>query len=258
MHIHSLHLLLLLRACRRGAAAILLAVGLAGPAAAQNQDAPAWLHVAVVQVKGGSQGAAFEDLVRQFTSASQAAGAPAAQVFQVVLGHPNEYHIVTPVQSIAGNETLPPPMPEARMATLVSRITDTIDSVRFFYAATFPEHGVEAPANAPPPTLLLLRKIQVYQGKGEEYESWVADQYMPAFRQVGALGHTMSHSIYGDSILNYYHAYPLAGWDDLEGPDPLMEVLGQRRYDQVFGAIDDIVREHEMVVARPRPDLAAQ
>lgn len=241
-------------ACLLGAA--LLAVGLSATAQAQNNGPAPWLHVVIVEVRGG-QSAQFEDLLRDYLAAAQDAGNPPSQVFQVVLGHPNEYHIVTAVQSIEGYENMPPPMPEAMAALWQSRITDTVHSVRFFYAATFPDHGVQAPANAPQPSLLLLRKIKVDQGKEAAYESWVADQYMPAFRQTDPLGHTMSHSIYGDSILNYYHAYPLAGWADLEAPDPLIEVLGQR-YDRVFGAIDDIVVEHEMVVARPRPDLTGQ
>lgn len=238
-------------------AAVLLCLAWSVPASAQNDTTPAWLHVVVVQVEGGEQ-LLFEDLLKDFLDASRAAGQPASQVFQVALGHPNEYHIVTPVQSIAAYENMPPPMPETVAALWQSRITQTVESVRFFYAATYPEHSVEAPANSPQPTMLLLRKIRVAQGKEADYESWVADQYMPAFRQSNPLGHTMSHSIYGDSLLNYYHAYPLAGWNDLGGPDPLIGILGQRRYDQVFGALDNVVVEHEMVVATIRADLTAQ
>jgi hypothetical protein len=235
----------------------LLATFAAAPAPAQDDGMPPWLHVVVLQARSG-QGLAFEDLLKDFLQARQAAGQPASQVFQVALGHPNEYHIVTPVQSIANYENLPPPMPEAQAALWQSRITALVDNVRFFYAATYPDHGVEAPANAPAPSLLLLRKVRVDSGSQAAYESWVAEQYMPAFRKSNPLGHTMSHSIYGDSLQNYYHAYPLAGWDDLGGPDPLMEILGQQRYDEVFDAIDDIVIEHEMIVARPRPDLTGQ
>lgn len=236
----------------------LLAAGLAAPAWSQQGDGlPPWLRVAVVQVAGG-QAPAFEDLLKEFIAARAAAGLPGGQVFQVVLGHPNEYHYVTLVQSIAANENAPLPMSDAEAALWTARITATVESVRFFYAATYPQHSVAAPANAPMPTLLLLRKIRVAQGKEAEYEGWVADQYMPAFRQSNPLGHTMSHSIYGDSVENYYHAYPLAGWADLDAPDPLLGILGQRRYDQILNAIDGIVVDHEMVVARIRTDLMSQ
>ena len=207
-----------------------------------------------MQVKGG-RAPEFEDLLKQFIAARIADGRPGGQVFQIVLGHPNEYHYVLPVASIEAQENSGPPMPPALAALWTSRITETTESVRFFYAALYPQHNVQPPANAPNPTLLLLRKIRVRQGMEAEYESWVTDQYMPALRQSSPLGHTMSHAIYGDSLENYYHAYPLAGWGDLDAPDPLIEILGQRRYDQVFGAIDDIVVDHEMVVGRIRTDM---
>jgi hypothetical protein len=241
---------------------IMLACGLltaffSAPASAQQGAQPNWLRVSVVQVKGG-RGPEFADLLKDFIAARQAAGLPGGQVFQIVLGHPNEFHYVIPVQSIAEQEGSGMPMPPGQAAMWTQRITETTESVRFFYAATYPQHNVQAPANAPNPTLLMLRKIRVAQGMEAEYESWVSDQYMPAFRQSSPLGHVMSRGVYGDSLQNYYHAYPLAGWGDLDAPDPLIEILGQRRYDQVFGAIDDIVVDHEMVIGRIRTDLMGQ
>jgi len=244
--------------CIRWLGCSVLMVLLAAPASAQQDGGlPPWLRVAVVQVAGG-QGPAFEDLLKELIAARRAAGLPGGQVFQVVLGHPNEYHYVIPVQAIEANEGTPLPMPPADAALWTARITATVESVRFFYAATFPQHGVEAPANAPAPSLLLLRSITVASGKEPEYERWVADQYMPAFRQTRPLGHTMSRGVYGDSLQHYYHAYPLAGWGDLDAPDPLLGVLGQRRYDQVMDAIDDVVVGHEMAIARIRTDLMGQ
>ena len=233
------------------------ALSLSTTASAQQDGLPAWLRIAVVQVKGG-RGPEFEDLLRQFIAARVADGRPGGQVFQIVLGHPNEYHYVIPVQSIEAQENAGMPMPPPQAALWTQRITETTESVRFFYATTYPDHGVQPPANSPTPTLLLLRKIRVAQGMEAEYESWVADQYMPAFRQSGPLGHTMSRGVYGDSLQHYYHAYPLAGWGDLDAPDPLIRILGERRYDQVFNAIDDIVVDHEMVVGRIRTDMMAQ
>jgi hypothetical protein len=233
------------------------AVLFSASASAQQAAQPAWLRVAVVEVKGG-RGPEFADLLKDFIAARQAAGLPGGQVFQIVLGHPNEFHYVTPVQSIAEQEGSGMPMPPGQAAVWTQRITETTDSVRFFYAATYPQHGVQPPANAPNPTLLMLRKIRVAQGMEAEYESWVTDQYMPAFRQSSPLGHVMSRGVYGDSLQHYYHAYPLAGWADLDAPDPLIEILGQRRYDQVFGALDDIVVDHEMVIGRIRTDLMGQ
>lgn len=237
--------------------AIAMLVGLlALPAAAQNDAQPPWLDVVIVQVANG-QGPAFEDLLKDFQAARQAAGMPTGQVFQVIMGHPNEYHMVTPVQSIAVNENLPPPMPEAQMAVWQQRITSVVDSVRFFYASTYPANGIQAAANAPQPTHLLLRTIRVASGREADYESWVTNTWLPAFKETRPLGHTMSRGVFGDSPQNFYHAYPLAGLEGLDAPDPMMS-LGQRRYDQVFDALGDMVESHELIVATIRTDLMAQ
>lgn len=225
-----------------------------GLAQAQEEAPPPWLSVAIAQVRSG-MGPAFEDLLRQFMEARQAAGLPPGQVFQVVLGHPNEYHVVIPVESIEANETAPPPMSEAEGVLWQTRIVATVQNVRFFYAATFPEHSVTAPAGAPEPALLMLRKVVVTSGRQADYEAWMTDELMPAFRQAEPLGHTMSVGVFGDSPRNYYHAYPLAGWGDLDAPDPLLEVLGERRYEALFEPLDGVVAEHELIIARPRPDL---
>jgi hypothetical protein len=234
-------------------AAGLLAVGTAGPAASQDAAAPAWLDVAIARVNPGDA-PAFEDLIKQFMDARQAAGLPPSTVYQVVIGHPNEYHVVTPIQSIAASQAEQPPMPEAAFAVWLGRIQDTLDSVRFFDAALMADYAVAGPDNA---SLLLLRSIRVVSGKEAEYESWVADQYLPAFRQTEGMGHTMSRGVYGDSPQNYYHAYGFSDMSLLDAPDPLIAILGQRRYDQVFDAIDNIVESHEMIVAAVRSDLMA-
>lgn len=249
----TIHSCSLARAWLRCIAVGLLAVGVAGPASSQDAAAPAWLDVAIARVMPGEQ-PAFEDLIKQFMDARQAAGLPTGTVYQVVIGHPNEYHVVTPIQSIAATAAEPPPMPEADFAVWLGRVQDTLDSVRFFDASLMADFAVAGPDNAP---LLLLRSIRVVSGKEAEYERWVADQYLPAFRQTEGMGHTMSRGVYGDSPQNYYHAYGFSDMGLLDAPDPLIAILGQRRYDQVFDALDGIVASHEMVVAAVRSDLMA-
>ena len=232
------------------AAAGLLAVSLTGPVKAQN-GAPAWLDVAVIQVKLG-QGPAFEDLISDYLDARAAAGLPASTVYQVQMGHPNEYHIVTVSDSIAAGAEEPPPMPEAAMAMWAQRISSTADSLRFFVAGINQDVGVDGPADA---EFLLLRTIRVVSGKEAEYVDWVTNQYAPAWRQVDGIGHTMSRGAFGDSPQNFYHAYGFADLSTLDQPDPLGPILGQRRMEALFDAVDGIVESHDIIVARVRTDL---
>lgn len=223
-------------------------------AQAQGQAPAAWLDVVIIQVKSG-MGPDFEDRIKELQAARRAANLPTAQIFSVVRGHPNEYHIVTPIQSLAASNSERDPMAPGARATWLSRITSTVESVRFFYARTYPQHGVQGNQSGPAPELLTLRKTHVISGKQTEYVNWVANQFMPAFRQTNPLGHTMSQGAFGDSDQNFYHAIPIANWAALDQPDPLVTAIGQRRADQMIDALDGIVDSSEVVIARIRTDL---
>jgi len=223
-------------------------------ARAQAPTPTPWLDVAIVQVKGG-MAPDFEDRVKELQAARKAAGMPVMQVFNVVRGHPNEYHLVTPVQSLAQANSAPEPMGPAARATWLSRITVTTDSVRFFYAMNYPQHTVQGPQGAPRPELLLLRTTRVVSGKEAEYEKWITKEYMPAFRATNPLGHTMSRGMFGDNVANFYHAVPVANWGAFDAGDPVAKSLGQERMDRMIKGLDGIVESSELIVARIRYDL---
>jgi hypothetical protein len=231
-----------------------LALLTVAPARAQDDQAPAWLDVAILQVKGG-KGPEFESLLKEMMAAQREAGQPVGQVFSVVAGHPNEYHIVTPIQALARNDDPQAVMPPGAQAVWFMRITETVDSARFFYARTYPQHGLAGNANAAPPTLLFLRTVHVAAGRGGDYEAWVENQLMPAMRQTDLLGHTLSRGMFGDSPQNFYHAIPVANWAALDGPDPVLEALGERRYQEMLDGLDGIVESNSFVLARIRSDL---
>jgi hypothetical protein len=226
-------------------------------ASAQENAPPAWLDVAVIQVKGG-MGIDFEDRVKELQAARQAAGMPATQIFQIARGHSNEFHLVTAVPSLAEANAAGPPMSPADWATWVGRVTATVDSVRFFYAITYPQHGVQGNEGGAQPELLLLRTTRVIFGKEAEYENWIANQFMPAFRQTGPLGHTMARGVFGDNVSNFYHAQPIVNWAAFDAENPLQRVLGQRRMEQMLNGLDGVVESSELVVARIRYDLMGQ
>jgi hypothetical protein len=224
----------------------------------QAQEIAPWLNVAIVEVKGGHQ-ADFEDRLREMISATAAdESAPQPAVYQVVSGRPNVFHIVTPRQSMAAADTMPaPPMAPEQMARWQQRIAQTTDSVRFFVARTYPQFEIAAQPDAPEPTLLMLRTVQVIPGRQGDYETWVAQQLMPALRETNLLGHTMSNGFVGDSPQNFYHAVPLANWA-AHDQNPLYEALGESGYRELMQGVAGIAQRDEIIVLRPRNDLMGQ
>lgn len=218
---------------------------------------PQWLDVTIIQVKGGS-GLDFEDRVKELQAARKAGGMEPLQVFTVARGHPNEYHLVNLVGSLAEANSGSPPMEPGPLAAWFGRITSTVDSVRFLSAITYPQHGVQGNEPATPPELLVLRTTRVISGKETEYENWIANQYMPAFRPTNPIGHTMARGVFGDNVANFYHAVPVANWAALDEGDPVLRSLGQQRMERLIDGLDGIVDSSELIVARIRYDLMGE
>lgn len=221
----------------------------------QPQEIPPWLDVVVAKAKLGHE-ADLEDRMREMAQAQAGnADAPQVSVFQVVSGHPNEYHIVIPRPSMAVADTpAAPPMPPEQMARWEQRISAATESVRFFVARTYPQFTIAPDPNAPEPTLLMLRTIQVAPGRQGEYEAWVAQRLMPVLRESNVLGHTLSSGFVGDSPQNFYHAVPLENWAALDR-NPILEALGEQGFQEFAQSIAGIVQRDEITVFRPRTDL---
>ncbi|MGD8341175.1 MAG: hypothetical protein PVH89_10355, partial [Gammaproteobacteria bacterium] len=216
-------------------------------------DQPAWLSVAIVQTKAG-HAPDFEALAGDLMHAQQEAGMPASQIYEVILGNAGEYHIVTPVASIAATETSPPPMAPEAMAVWLSRVTQHIDSVRFFYSQIHAEHSIQTDAGGSAP-FLLLQTVRTVAGMEDEYVEWIADFLMPALRGSDVAGHTLSSGVFGDSPQNFYHAIPVTGWAYLDQPHPLARSMGQRAFEQLMGRTEGLVESNSIVIARARNDL---
>lgn len=215
--------------------------------------APAWLQVVIVQVKPG-QAPDFEDRIRELMQARQDAGLALGNVFEVAAGSPGEYHIVAPMVSMAELDNPTPPMAPPEMAVWTNRVLQHVESTHWFYARIYPEHGIQndAGANA---NLLILQSNRVVAGKQAEYQEWVAQYMMPAARESNMLGHTLSQGVFGDSPQNFYHAMPVANWSAFDTPNPLLQSLGQRSFDQLMDRLDGVVESTALTVARVRSDL---
>ena len=197
----------------------------------------------------------FEDrLEGNFQAARRAAGMPAMQVFHIARGHPNEYHLVTVVPSLAAANGAGQPMPPAVYATWFG-ICD--GGFRWFLSqsaihSTVSKQRGRRAAGAP----IAADDVRDL-GKEAEYENWIANQFMPAFRQTNPLGHTMSRGVFGDNVSNFYHAEPIANWAAFDAGDPLVQVLGERRMEQMLAnGLDGVVESSELVVSSDslRPD----
>lgn len=238
-------------------AGVVLAAAAAPGYAQQQQGIAPWLDVVIVEVRGGAA-ADFEDRVKELMAARAEANMPPTLPFQVVSGHPNVYHFISPKQAMADNDTPPePPMSPEEMAIWESRISQTTDSIRFFVARTYPQYSLGAEQGPPESEMLFLRTVKVAPGRQADYEAWVGQQLMPALRETDLQSHTMSNGFVGDSPQNFYHAITLENWAALDS-NPLLEVLGEEGYRRLSQGLVGIAQSDEITVLRPRTDLLPQ
>ena len=91
-----------------------LLLSLAPPSALAQDDEPGWVNVRVIEVKP-DRVAEWEQLHKQRNEAFKKAGRTVPEIWEVVRGNVDEYHIVTMVPKLGGNDE-PQPDPLARIS----------------------------------------------------------------------------------------------------------------------------------------------
>ena len=94
------------------------------PALAQSNQ---YLNLVVVRVKVEMFGD-FERIQKEYVDALKKVGGPSRNVWQVVAGNTNEYHILSPLQSFGDLDQSTNPMNEGDWARWVARVRNCVDS----------------------------------------------------------------------------------------------------------------------------------
>lgn len=232
-----------------------LQVAAAAPGA--EQALPMWTAVRMIQVKHDRIGE-FEGLLKELRTAMQEAGQPPFMVYKTELGELNTYHIVAPFDSFAMFEMETPPMEPAEWANWVNRMEGTIDSHTMAIARARPDMSIVPGEQGEMQELIVLVTDKVMAGKIREYETFVRDELLPALRQ-GDIGAAFANEvIFGAEGRTWVYAVPIEGWQEFDGPSPIVEALGQPRAEELMLRGDALVESTETNVLRFRPDLSSQ
>lgn len=260
------------------------------PPQAQAQ-LPALNEVRVVRVKGDRIGE-FEGLLKELSTTLSESNQPGFNVWRVELGDLNTYHVVAPLQSFASfAEMQTPPMEPAAWANWISRIESTIDSHKLSVArihadlSVLPQQGQGAQqgqargaqssrqtqaqqgrqaaaqqgqaAAQQMPELMVLISHTVQPGRGQEYQTWVREELMPAVRRSGIANLVTNQVAFGTDSGTWVYAAPIEGWQVLDGPTPIHEALGQQAADAMLSRGEAMLEDSETIVLRFRADLSS-
>jgi hypothetical protein len=241
------------------------------PPAAQQEDvrvalAPSaapqpvtWSQVRIIRVKG-DRIADFEARLKELGAAMSEQGR-GFNVWQVVFGEQNTYHIVSQLASFASLPELEanPPMEQAQWTSWLERIRGTIDSQVMGVAEVHTDLSMmpqdsQATANA---ELLILATQSLLPGKRQEFVALVRDQLIPAFRKSSILGVVTNEMAFGSGSGDWVFAVPVQSWAELDKPMPLITSMGQQAAEALLARVDSMTERSETIVLLTRPDLSA-
>lgn len=235
-------------------------VAAAAPAAGA-QALPMWNGVRILRVKPDRIGE-FEGLLEELREAAQEDEQFGDfAVWSMELGEMNTYHIVAPFDSFASFASMDtPPMEPAEWANWLNRMGSTIDSHTLAVARMRPDLSIvpEEQPGQQPPELLVLVTDTVMPGKIQEYETLMRDELLPALRQGGIEAAIANEMTFGTEGRTWVYAVPIPGWQEFDGPPPLIEALGPEAAQQLMQRGDALVERSKTEVLRYRTDLSSQ
>jgi len=213
------------------------------------------LQVAEVKVKDG-QVAEFIDLQRQYAAAGKAAGQSGRDIWQVVRGQSNTFHVVDSVENFASiDEGLDPPMSGEDWARWVARITQTIDSRTVRNLRVYPNLVIPA-ADGAVENLAALRIRTVLPGNNGAYEEWIEDDLLPALRAGGQTGVSYFRTLNGGNTNTWFGVTRHANWAEMDPPGPLADMSERQRNSLLEKAAELQTGTGELHIIRHRADLS--
>jgi len=223
--------------------------------AQETEEMAPWSQVRIIDVKR-DQLAEWEELAKEIIAASAEAGLPPVAVFEEVRGTMNRFHVVQALTDLAQLDDPAMPMSAEEMEEWASRIAKTEATHRVLIVQNYPQYAVEGEEDMESSGFLMLRVVSTAPGHAQDYESWIADTLVPALREAN-LPHSASRGFLGANVNTWYHALPVANWAEFDGPNPLMQALGEEAFMKLIEGVDAMVSHHKAILLRLRPDLSS-
>ena len=227
------------------------------PAAALAQSLPSFVTVTTFKVHPGMR-QQFEALQQEANSARREAGVTARFAYRVVRGgSTNEYVFFKPLEGLASYDQPNPVrrgMGDADAADWFARLSECIDDVRLDTLRVRTELSIPA-AEGRTRKLARLRMVDTRPGRGQDYERWVADTWVPAMRDAGMNGVIHFQNAFGVGQRTWTRLTLYDSWTDLEG-HPVRRHVGPEAFSDVLGNNDEMTRGPEVLILEFLPDLS--
>lgn len=78
-----------------------------------------------------------------------------------------------------------------------------------------------------PPAWVVVTTTNLLPGRGQEFASITAEEYLPAYKKAGLSDYWVFAANFGAPVTQRTIVTPISGWADLDQPNPLTRALGQ-------------------------------
>ncbi|MDA2927272.1 hypothetical protein MYX78_08580 [Acidobacteria bacterium AH-259-G07] len=223
-------------------------------AQSDTPEAAPLLNVAIVQVNYDMRGE-FEALQKEYIAAWKKRGFPARNVWRVVRGHTNEYHIVSPLEKYADLDESRPVMDEPDWTRWIARVTKCIESRRVLTFEYRSDLSIPIKAGRPF-RLAQLSLHEIDGGRNPDYIELREKEILPAYKKAGFDGLYVYRARYGDSRRLWAVVRLADSWADFDKPGPLQRALGEEGFQALVGKFGQMVERSEWLVLQHLPELS--
>ncbi len=206
-------------------AAFVLAFGFSANLAAQ-EDGSEILSFTTIRVQP-TKYMLFRNMIKdEFLPAWKKGGGKSMTVWQTRAGEGFEFIIVESMENFAAMDG-PSPLDKGLgegAANFYSRVSAMIDGFRVHMIRTKPAMSYLS-EKAGPPNVGVYIRVTVNPDKEQEFEKFVAEDYLPVVKKAGADGFWASKVIFGGSTNVYSFLAPHKNFAELDKGDPVRRAL---------------------------------
>jgi hypothetical protein len=227
------------------------------PAAAPDQRQ--WLSITVVSVKPEMM-TEFQNFVKNETNpALRKGGAMWRDVWTTAAsGDAFEYVIVAPIDNFAqydGPGPLEKGLGKEGFAAWQAKASRYVNSVRRFVIRTRPDLSYEGKRTGPP-KLAVVSHIHVAPGRGQDFENYTKNDFLPVLKQ-GQATYRVAETIFGGDANEFVTLTLRESFADLDKGPVAVQVLGAEGAAKLFQKLPAGAVVHiERYLARFVPELS--
>jgi len=224
-----------------------------GVAIAQDDD-HGLITVRTTTVKTG-KGQEYQELQATLAAARKAAGHTGVNAWTVVRGPQSTFYTVTAGGKYADIDGgFDSGMSDGDWQRWIARITDVVDHSVLTTLRTHGELSIAAePGTAP--GLVQLRYTVLKPGNGGDHHEWLADTLLPAMREGGRKGYSVSDVRLGENVNTFISATRLDSWAQLDEPGPFAH-MSERARNSLFEDYNERVQSSRVEIIRHLPDIS--